>query len=105
MMAIARRMTINGVPNFCHAGLRREGTCSTTLGAIVGAGDGAVAGTGEVAICVQVLLDAIVLFTIDFADRSRERITLPYMNLSTFTATYAQSQLSEIAGVEFVVIG
>lgn len=38
------KSTINGVPNFCHVDLRREGTAWTTLGA------GAVVGPGEVTI-------------------------------------------------------
>src|SRR5262249_25849033 len=56
--ATAKMMTINGVPYFCHAGFRREGGGSTTLGA---EGDGMIAGAGEVAICIQVLLESLVL--------------------------------------------
>src|SRR5215467_10196381 len=60
MIAIAKRTTIKGVPNLCHAGLRGEGARSTTLGA--GAGEGAAAAAGTVAMLVQALLDAIYLF-------------------------------------------
>jgi hypothetical protein len=59
MIAIARRVTINGVPYFCQAGLKPENAWSTTLGAV--AGDGMVAGAGEVAICILVLLESLVL--------------------------------------------
>jgi hypothetical protein len=73
MMATARRRTISVVPYFCHAGLRREGTCSTTLGAL-GAGEGAVAGADDVAICFEALPGAVVLVGVNVADGSRERI-------------------------------
>jgi len=55
-MTIAKRSTINGVPYFCQAGLRRDER-STTLGAVEG--DGIVAGVGEVAICVRLLLESL----------------------------------------------
>ncbi len=60
MTASARRMTIMGVPNFCHAGLRREGARSTTFG-------GAVAGMGAVAMCRALLERKLISLT--FADR------------------------------------
>ena len=55
-MTVAKRSTINGVPYFCQAGLRRDER-STTLGAVEG--DGIVAGVGEVAICVRLLLESL----------------------------------------------
>ena len=46
--------------------MRREEGCSTTLGAV--AGDGMVAGAGEVAICIQVLLEKRRSAVLDVAD-------------------------------------
>jgi hypothetical protein len=69
MMAVTRRRTINGVPYFCQAGLRREGKRSTGLGTVAGAGEGGVAGTGEDAISVQALLGAVLHIAQESASR------------------------------------
>ena len=52
MTAIASRTTINGVPYFCQAGLRRDGACSTNFGdGVAGVGDDA----GDVAMLNMLL--------------------------------------------------
>jgi len=65
------------------------------LGAVSGEGAEVVAGTGEVAI---VFRRSSAPYYAYFADRLRERITLPLKSLGTSTAIYAQSQLSEFEG-------
>jgi len=93
-MAIARRMTIKGVPYFCQAGLKREGTCSTTLGVV--AGDGVVAGTGEVAILFS--YSSTVLF-------GRSTVADGLLNASVheflhFDDRWCLSQLPESTGLK-----
>ena len=85
-MAIARTRTINGVPYFCHAGLRLEGPRSTTLGAVAGIGDGAAAGADDVAMFFEALLSA------DLRDR-----------LLQLQRRSCAGQVSEFAGLTFGV--
>ena len=96
MIAIAKRTTIKGVTNLCHAGLMGEGVRSTTFGA--GAGEGAAAATGDVAMLVKALLYASFLFAYSCRSlpmsASRKKVFLNYHRrlLSSYHVRVIRSQ-------------